>query len=1077
MRSSVPPFQRYRLGQELGRGGMGRVVEAFDTQLGRTVALKEVLPNRAGVNRRFAREVQITARLEHPAIVPLYDSGTTPDGRPFYVMRKVTGRPLDEMIKRATNLGDRLALLPHVLAAIDAVAHAHRRGVIHRDLKPANILVGELGETVVIDWGLAKVIGEEDVDDDSPAAKLLVPADSLHTQIGTVFGTPGFMPPEQARGEELGTRGDVYALGATLYQLLAGAPPHAGTSATEVLGKTLKHDVAPLEESAPGAPPELVAIVEKALAFEAETRYPNAGALGEDVRRFTTGQLVAAHRYTRRQRVGRFARKHQAALIIAAAGSVALAVLAWISVSRVMHERDTAHTAQREAELDKIAAERARDRLAERNDALIVTQARALLDTNPTEALATLKQLDPKSSRMAEAKAVAQAAVMRGAWFAIRSTDDLTTYVELGVDGKYLMQLSRDGDAELVRIWDLDRRRLAVTHPYARGYRLTWLAGNKLLAYDDTHVPEVLDPMTNQVVATTLPPLDDVTPDAQGKKLVALDAQKHAMLWDVDSRAAKPLWNGHAVSSVAIAPDGSWLALADAKGLVILDADGKELGARTGQTTRVVASDHRQVAVLDDRKVLIANVGGPWTELPLGRGPNERVIDLAYRGDELDMFVTTGDLLGYRSALYTAKSGIRQFSYRLTSAGDHVMIVPSGDGKLYLTGDQLDLPLPLPTAVQNLRLAARPGVSRFAVVGTGVVMTFDLDAVVPRRIAAQPGTDAIFVDDDTLLAWRSVDQEWRWIDLRTGAETTLPYDLRGIPSVVDADPIAGRVLVREDMGPATRLVLLNKNKTTRTVLGSGGPQPWGRLVPGNAIILGPGDGRVLARIGDDEEPHEVVKLDGHAIAAVGLGPLSFAAVSDRGELVRGNLANGAIERANVAPGGTVFIASDLLGRVLIGEDNRLSLWDRDRIVLLQKYDRTIARIDPTETGVMVTLVDHELQLLDPTGAEPARRLFAPSVRPPQSQPSGRLAIGTGNGEQLIVVELPSAARWNVPMLFVSTGMLGLAPNARRVLQTGGGSLIVWELPQAGSDFAAWLDDQTNAIVRDDLLTWPWQTKP
>src|SRR5262245_16037188 len=134
--------QRYRLGAELGRGGMGRVVEAFDTQLGRTVALKEVLPKGgAGIARRFLREVQITARLEHASIVPLYDSGTTADGRPFYVMRRVSGRPLDEMFARMRRLEERLTLLPSVLAAIDAIAHAHKRGVIHRDLKPANILV------------------------------------------------------------------------------------------------------------------------------------------------------------------------------------------------------------------------------------------------------------------------------------------------------------------------------------------------------------------------------------------------------------------------------------------------------------------------------------------------------------------------------------------------------------------------------------------------------------------------------------------------------------------------------------------------------------------------------------------------------------------------------------------------------------------------------------------------------------------------------------------------------------------------------------------------------------------------
>src|SRR5580692_9144898 len=241
-----PAVDRYRLGVELGRGGMGRVVEAFDVQLGRTVALKEAMSVRGGQStyRRFAREVQITARLEHASIVPLYDSGTTPDGRPYYVMRRVSGRPFDELIQRARGLGERLTLLPALKAAIDAIGHAHRRGVIHRDVKPANILVGDLGETVVIDWGLAKVIGEEDPSYESIEPR---PSDSLKTQVGSVFGTPGFMAPEQARGEELGPRSDVYALGACLYQLLAGVPPFGGsTSATEVMDRTRKNQMRPV---------------------------------------------------------------------------------------------------------------------------------------------------------------------------------------------------------------------------------------------------------------------------------------------------------------------------------------------------------------------------------------------------------------------------------------------------------------------------------------------------------------------------------------------------------------------------------------------------------------------------------------------------------------------------------------------------------------------------------------------------------------------------------------------------------------------------------------------------------------
>ena len=125
---------------------------------------------------------------------------------------------------------------------------------------------------------------------------------------------------------------------------------------------------------------------------------------------------------------------------------------------------------------------------------------------------------------------------------------------------------------------------------------------------------------------------------------------------------------------------------------------------------------------------------------------------------------------------------------------------------------------------------------------------------------------------------------------------------------------------------------------------------------------------------------------------------------------------------------------------------------------------------------MVTLVDHELQLFDPASTRPTRRLLAPSVRAPIAQPSGRLVIGTGTGDQLMVLEVPTLARWSVPMLFLSTGNLDLAPNARRVLQTGSRSLIVWELPHTATDLAAWLDEQTNAVVRDDLLAWPWQAR-
>jgi eukaryotic-like serine/threonine-protein kinase len=188
----IPP-PRYELGEEIARGGMGRVVEATDTQLGRVVALKEALALDAESLRRFQRETQITARLEHPSIIPVHDAGTMVGGAPFYVMRKIGGRPLEKLVATAETLAARLALIPHVIATAHAVAHAHERGIIHRDIKPSNILCGDHGETILIDWGLAKVKGEPD--DPIDPSWVIEHDDAVKTRAGIVYGTPGFMAP------------------------------------------------------------------------------------------------------------------------------------------------------------------------------------------------------------------------------------------------------------------------------------------------------------------------------------------------------------------------------------------------------------------------------------------------------------------------------------------------------------------------------------------------------------------------------------------------------------------------------------------------------------------------------------------------------------------------------------------------------------------------------------------------------------------------------------------------------------------------------------------------------------------
>ncbi|MGB1014465.1 MAG: serine/threonine-protein kinase, partial [Nannocystaceae bacterium] len=213
--------RRYEFEEVFAVGGLGVVRRAYDRRLGRIVAVKELQNADTESVRRFVREAVITARLQHPAIVPLYDIGRHEDGEPYYCMKMIDGKSLDQVIAEREKFSERLALVEHVRAAADAIAYAHLNRVIHRDLKPANILVGDLGETVVIDWGLAKDLSITSEDDEMSESLTAICSDEL-TEMGTVMGTLRYMPPEQAQGVSVDERSDVFALGAVLFHVLAG---------------------------------------------------------------------------------------------------------------------------------------------------------------------------------------------------------------------------------------------------------------------------------------------------------------------------------------------------------------------------------------------------------------------------------------------------------------------------------------------------------------------------------------------------------------------------------------------------------------------------------------------------------------------------------------------------------------------------------------------------------------------------------------------------------------------------------------------------------------------------------------
>ncbi len=331
---------RYAFQAEYARGGMGRVLLVRDEHLGRDVALKEMLPKDAdseaavpgpkqtAMMARFLREAKITGQLEHPSIVPVHELGKRADGSLYYTMKFVRGKTLADAIRSAGGLNGRLRLLPHYLDLCNAVAYAHSRNVLHRDLKPGNVMIGEFGETVVLDWGIAT--HKENQTDEPRAGASEAFAHSTHelaqTKFGTAIGTPGYMPPEQEVGDldNIDERSDVYALGAILYELLTSTAPIDSQVTGASPAKRRALPVRPIRSVVPNVPKDLAAIADKAMADEPAERYQTAKELADEVERFQSGALVEAHQYGPREYGAYLWKRYRAALAAVAAVIVLL---------------------------------------------------------------------------------------------------------------------------------------------------------------------------------------------------------------------------------------------------------------------------------------------------------------------------------------------------------------------------------------------------------------------------------------------------------------------------------------------------------------------------------------------------------------------------------------------------------------------------------------------------------------------------------------------------------------------------------------------------------------------------------
>ncbi len=382
--------QRFRVLRRHAMGGLGVVFVALDTELNREVALKQIIARHADdptSRSRFLLEAEITGGLEHPGIVPVYGMGVYKNGRPYYAMRFIRGESLQEAIGRfhaSAGAGSAAAqspakaeinrsatvrtdesknshdlelrkLLRRLMDVCNAIEYAHSRGVLHRDIKPSNIILGKHGETLVVDWGLAKATGKGDISVEERMMEPSGASGSAETLPGSAMGTPAYMSPEQARGEidQLSPRSDVYSLGATLYCLLTGEPPAQSEKDVESVLRAVQSGKFPRpRELDPTIDRTLEAVCLKAMALEPADRYASAQALADDIERWMADEPVTALKEGWLEQALRWSRRHRSATRAAAASLLVIATVATLAalvIGREQSQTKNALTAEKRA--------------------------------------------------------------------------------------------------------------------------------------------------------------------------------------------------------------------------------------------------------------------------------------------------------------------------------------------------------------------------------------------------------------------------------------------------------------------------------------------------------------------------------------------------------------------------------------------------------------------------------------------------------------------------------------------------------------------------------------------------------